>query len=182
MLNHYVTDSRRTVMLADPVPPSHPYQQLVARVAAQDGRKGDSDRTAVISNAAAALLPSEGSVLLLAHNGGREVVQSFLATHCGPQVRLTESGIEIEGHRYDGTGTAVIATCHRVDRPGSVLSLLYSATPEAATSVSRLLFFYGWNSVVVFKDGSVVSRGEWSGERDAGEQMEVVTDVERIIR
>jgi len=181
-LNHYVTDARRTVMLAGPVPPSHPYQQLIARVEAQEGRKRDSDRAAVISNATAALFPSEGSVLLLVHDGGRAVIQPWLAAHCGQRVRLTESGIEIEGKNYDGPGTAVIVTCHRADRPGSVLSLLYSATPEAAASVSRLLFFYGWHSVVVFKDGSVVSREEWAGERDVGEQMEVVTDAERVIR
>jgi len=182
MLNHYVTDVRRTAMLAGAVPPSHPYQELVGRIAAQEERKGSSDHAAVIPNATAALFPSEGSVLLLGQEGGREDIQPLLATHCGQRVRLTESGVAIEGNNYDGPGTAVIATCHRADRPDSVLSLLYSTTPEAAAPVSRLLFFYGWHSVVVFKNGSVVSRGEWPGERDAGEQMEVVVDEERVIR
>ncbi|SLM46891.1 putative Peptidase M [Nitrospira japonica] len=181
-LNHYVTDIRRTVMLAGSIPPSHPYRELVARIEAQEGRKGISDRAAIIPNAEAAQIPPEGSVLLLGHDGKREIIQPLLATHCGTRVRLTESGIAIEGSDYDGPGTAVIATCHRADRPGSVLSLFYSATPEAAASVSRLLFFYGWNSVVVFKNGSVVSRGEWPGEREAGEQMEVAIDAVPVIR
>ena len=27
--------------------------------------------------------------------------------------------------------------------------------------MARLLFFYGWQSYVVFNEGAVVSRGEW---------------------
>lgn len=182
MLNHYVTDAARTVMLAGSFPASHPYQELVGRIEMQESRKGESSRAAIIPNATAALFPSEGSVLLLGNGGGREVIQPLLAAHCGQRVHLTELGVAIEGENYDGPGTAVIVTCHRVDRPGSVLSLLYSATPEAAATVSRLLFFYGWNSFVAFKNGSVVTRGEWPGERDPSEQVEVFVDEERVIR
>ena len=38
---------------------------------------------------------------------------------------------------------------------------LYAVTPQAVAKVARLLFFYGWNSFVLFKDGTVVTRGEW---------------------
>jgi hypothetical protein len=34
-------------------------------------------------------------------------------------------------------------------------------TPAAATKVARLLFFYGWQSYVVFEEGRVVSRGDF---------------------
>ncbi|BFU94449.1 MAG: putative Peptidase M [Nitrospira sp.] len=182
MLNLYVTDARRTVMLAGSVPSSHPYHELVARIAAQENHKGKADRAAVIPNSTAAMFPSEGSVLLLVDDGGREAIRPLLATHCGQQVRMTESGVAIGDEIYAGPGTAVIVACHRADRPGSVLSLLYSATPEAAATVSRLLFFYGWNSFVVFKNGSVVTRGEWPGKRDPSDQMEVFVDEERVVR
>jgi hypothetical protein len=49
--------------------------------------------------------------------------------------------------------------------PGSVVTLLYAASPRAVARVARLLFFYGWNSVVLFNDGSVLSRLEWQSER-----------------
>jgi hypothetical protein len=42
-----------------------------------------------------------------------------------------------------------------------VVSLLYGVTPEAVSNVARLLFFYGWNSYVVFKDGVAVEKGDW---------------------
>jgi hypothetical protein len=41
------------------------------------------------------------------------------------------------------------------------VSLLYGVTPESVSNVARLLFFYGWNSYVVFKDGAVIAKGDW---------------------
>ena len=35
---------------------------------------------------------------------------------------------------------------------------------QSATAVARLLFFYGWNSYVVFQDGKPIARGEWDAE------------------
>lgn len=181
-LNHYVTDARRTVTIAGSVPSSHPYQEVVERIVAQENRKGEADRAAIVRNGTAELFPAEGSVLLLGNLGGREVIQPLLATHCRQRVHLTDTGVSIDGDNYDGSETAVILTCHRADRPGSVLSLVYSATPEAAFTVSRLLFFYGWNSFVVFKNGSVVRRGEWPGEPDSTGKMEVFVEERRVIR
>jgi hypothetical protein len=181
-LNHFVTDARRTVMIVGSVPSSHPYQEVVERIAAQENRKKESDRAAVIRNGTAELFPTGGSVLLLGNLGGREVIQRLLETHCRQRVRLTDTGVSIDGDNYDGPETAVILTCHRADQPGSVFSLLYSATAEAASTVSRLLFFYGWNSFVVFKNGSVVRRGEWPGETDSTGKLEVSVDEKRVIR
>jgi hypothetical protein len=39
--------------------------------------------------------------------------------------------------------------------------------------VSRLLFFYGWNSMLVFQDGKVIARGEFDGSET---RMEVSID------
>ena len=41
------------------------------------------------------------------------------------------------------------------------MTVLYAASPQAVAKVARLLFFYGWNSFVLFNDGAVASRGEW---------------------
>jgi len=45
--------------------------------------------------------------------------------------------------------------------------------------VARLLFFYGWNSFVLFKDGAVVTRGEWPL---ASDRTEVRLDASNPIR
>jgi aminopeptidase N len=73
------------------------------------------------------------------------------------------------GTVYEGPGLALLATCHRVDRPGSVVTVLYAATPQAVAKVARLLFFYGWNSFVLFKDGAVMARGDWTLANDRTE-------------
>ena len=56
---------------------------------------------------------------------------------------------------------AVLLSCHRSDQPGSVVSWLYAVSPQAATNVARLLFFYGWNTVIVFREGKAVARRDW---------------------
>lgn len=167
VLNHYVTDARRTVLAAfadQPESPS-PFRDVLARIEAQDSRKPEAERAVIASVGARRLLPREGSVLLLGDAGQRDSIQAMIAPHCGARVNLKDGGFAIDGTSYESPGAAALLTCHRKDAPGSVVTLFYAANPQAVTRVARLLFFYGWNSVVVFKDGSVLSRLEWPGER-----------------
>jgi hypothetical protein len=41
------------------------------------------------------------------------------------------------------------------------------------------LFFYGWNSYIVFKDGTAIARGEWDGQLD---RVEVSFNDRAIVR
>jgi aminopeptidase N len=56
---------------------------------------------------------------------------------------------------------------------------LYAASQQAVAKVARLLFFYGWNSFVLFKDGTVAARGDWPLPSD---RMEVRLDAGNPIR
>ena len=87
--------------------------------------------------------------------------------------------VTVMGTSYEGPGLALLLSCHRVDRPGSVVTVLYAASQQAVAKVARLLFFYGWNSFVLFKDGAVASRGEWPF---ASDRMEVPLDASSLIR
>jgi hypothetical protein len=80
--------------------------------------------------------------------------------------------VTVAGKTYDGPGIALVASCHREERPGSVVTTVYALTPQSAAPVARLLFFYGWNSYVVFQDGKAIARGEW----DAQQRQEVSLD------
>jgi hypothetical protein len=167
VLNHYVTDSRRTVVIGfadEPQSPS-PFRDVLARIEAQDSQRPESERATIVPLGSQKLLPREGSVLLLGDSEQRGSLQSIIAPHCGTRVKLKDTGVAIDGTSYESPGTAVLLTCHRTDAPGSVVTLLYAASPRAVARVARLLFFYGWNSVVVFNDGSVLSRLEWQSER-----------------
>jgi hypothetical protein len=171
VLNHYVTDRRRSVLTAftdEPGQPS-PFRDVVARIEAQERQKSIGNRTAIVSIAEGSLLPQEGSVLVLGGPESHSVIQSILADRCGERVSLNDRGVTVMGTAYEGPGLALLASCHRVDRPGSVVTVLYAATPQAVAKVARLLFFYGWNSFVLFKDGAVITRGDWTLANDRTE-------------
>ncbi|MDF2755991.1 MAG: putative Peptidase [Nitrospira sp.] len=174
VLTHYVTDTKRSVILAlgGSDTDSHPFQDVVKRIRSQDAQKAPGQRTAITTLAENALLPGEGSVLILGGPASRLTLQPLLSTHCGTRLQLRDGGVTVAGKAYDGPGIALVASCHREDRPGSVVTSVYALTPQSATTVARLLFFYGWNSYVVFQDGKPIARGEW----DAQHSQEVSLD------
>ena len=163
VLSHYVTDTKRSVILAlgGSDTDSHPFQDVVKRIRSQDAQKAPGQGTAITTLAENALLPGEGSVLILGGPASRLTLQPLLSTHCGTRLQLRDGGVTVAGKAYDGPGIALVASCHREDRPGSVVTSVYALTPQSATTVARLLFFYGWNSYVVFQDGKPIARGEW---------------------
>jgi hypothetical protein len=181
VLNHYVTDRRRSVLTAFTDEPGHPspFRDVVSRIETQEQQKPVGERTAIASLAQDGLLPQEGSVLILGGSESRSRIQSILANHCGDRMSLSDRGVTVMGTPYEGPGLALLVSCHRVDRPGSVVTVLYAASPQAVAKVARLLFFYGWNSYVLFKDGAVTARGEWPFATD---RMEVRLDAGNLNR
>ncbi len=181
VLNHYVTDRRRSVLIAFTDEPDHPSPlgDLVLRIEAQEEQKPLGERATIASLSQDGLLPQEGSVLILGGPESRSKIQPILVKHCGARATLTEKGVTVMGTAHEGPGLALLLSCHRVDRPGSVVTVLYGATPQAVTKVARLLFFYGWNSVLVFHDGAVATREEWPL---ASDRTEVRLDVSNPIR
>ncbi|MEO5956762.1 MAG: M1 family aminopeptidase, partial [Nitrospiraceae bacterium] len=142
-LNHYVTDRRRSVLMAFTDEPDHPspFRDVVARIEAQEQQKSIGERTVMATMAQDGLLPQEGSVLVLGGPEFRAGIQSILAKHCDERVILNDKDITVMGLVHEGPGLALLASCHRVDRPGSVVTVLYAATPQAVAKVARLLFF-----------------------------------------
>jgi uncharacterized protein YbdZ (MbtH family) len=162
MLNGYVTDPHKTVVRAFSDPAS-PLQQVVARIV--DHERTGFSSTAVVSLAEDAL-PRDGSILVLADAGWRQVVQSVAQESCGDRIFLGERGFQIAGRPYEGPKMAVLFSCHRANAPGSVLTVLYGVTSDAVERVSRLLFYYGWHSYIIFSDGAVVMREVWHSLSD----------------
>lgn len=181
VLNHYVTDRRRSLMIAVPDASngSHPFHDVVKRIETQDRQKLEGDRALIAPLGKHAVFREEGSVLVLGTPEFRADLQALLNSNCGDRLTLREDGVLLDGTAYDGADVAVLISCHRGDHPGSVVTLLYAVTPRAATTVARLLFFYGWNSYIIFKQGSVVARGEWAVTQD---RMEVAVDERNVVR
>ncbi len=165
MLNGYVTDQQKTVVLAFSDPAS-PLQQIVSRIA--DHEQTGSLRTTVVSLKEDAL-PHDGSILVLAGADERQAVQSMVQESCGERIALEERGFKLDGQEYDGPKMAVLFSCHRANVPGSVITVLYGPTSGAVEKISRFLFYYGWHSYVVFQDGTVTKREVWQSAPDVKE-------------
>lgn len=159
VLNLFVTDRHRAVLPAFGEG-AVPLRELVARISAQESRLPEDQRARILP-ADTHVLPPAGSVLIVATPEHRAHLQSLLEPSCGGQVTLGEAGFEIDGSTYEGPGLAVLLSCHRAGMPGSVLTVLYAVTAEASAKVSRLLFFYGWQSYIVFHEGAVAKRELW---------------------
>jgi aminopeptidase N len=167
MLNLYVTDSHRGVVPAF-TDRTSPLQQVLARITGQEAPL-PSQQKAVQLSADGAALPSSGSVLILATGDRQAVVRSLMEESCDTRFTLHDGGFEIGERRYDGPTWAVLFSCHRTKAPGSVITVFYGVTPEAVTKVARLLFYYGWHSAVVFRDGAVERRDVWEPVSDTKE-------------
>ncbi|MBX3329066.1 MAG: hypothetical protein KF722_01590 [Nitrospira sp.] len=165
MLNGYVTDQQKTMVLAFSDPDS-PLRQIVSRIT--DHERTGPHRTTVVSLRDNSL-PHEGSILVLAGGDERQAVQSVVQESCGDRIVLGEKGFEIDGQAYDGPKMAVLFSCHRANVPGSVITVLYGVTSGAVEKMSRFLFYYGWHSYVIFQDGGVTKREVWQGSPEVKE-------------
>ncbi|MDH4236992.1 MAG: M1 family aminopeptidase [Nitrospira sp.] len=167
MLNGYVTDRNRTVVQAFSDPAS-PLQQVITRIIDQESPLPQSQRTRIFP-VDGTPLPADGSMLLLAGPDQRKPVQSIVQESCGDLVTLGNAGFQIDGQTHDGPAMAALFSCRRANVPDSVVTVLYGVTPQAVAKVSRFLFYYGWQSSVIFNDGVAVKRGLWQNEPEMKE-------------
>jgi hypothetical protein len=100
----------------------------------------------------------KGSVLVLG-GPGKNRYASKAAEGCGDTVQLDSYGASLQEHHIEGDQFALLVSCPIPGRPGLVATIFYGFSPAAALRVARLLFFYGWDSYLVFQNGKVVTRG-----------------------
>ena len=173
MLNLYVTDTLRTVVLPPTVSSEQPgpFGEIVQRIIAQEVAKPGAQRTMVLQPEAEPSHVPKGSFLVLGNPRGSGLAAKALQ-YCGDHVHLTDNGFSVEGRKYEGSTMALLASCRRDDYPGSVVTFLYGVTPQSLSRVARLLFFYGWQSYVVFHEGAVMARGDWEDRMSAEVRFE----------
>ncbi len=173
MLSLYVTDEKRTVVPAFDAPSDQAaaLDEIVRRIVAQEQAKPRTGRTTVWQPGAKESQLPEGSILVLG-NPRENAAASQALRYCGKHVRLTDNGFSVEGRMFEGPTMGLLASCRRDNYPGSVVTFLYGVTPQALSRVARLLFFYGWQSYVVFQDGAVTARGNWEDRMSTEVQFE----------
>jgi aminopeptidase N len=156
MLNLFVTDSRKIVVTPEDASNEdrQPYKELADRVIAQS-----QQARAVRSSDADGNL-QDASVLVL---GPPHVNQAaaWAVRGCGDQVRLGRGEFTIADRTFREPDQALLVSCRHPDNPQHVVTLFYGHSPAAAAKVGRLLFFYGWQSYLVFQDGKIIARGDF---------------------
>ncbi len=156
MLNLFVTDHAPTLVVPDRGNDAErqPYEQLAQRIVTrQEGKK----MTRYSPNDQGVLA---GSMLVL----GGPSINSFtgwVTEACGNQVDLARESFSIGDQTYDAPDMALLVSCRSKIDPEKTVTLFYGLTPIAAGKVARLLFFYGWDSYVVFQNGRVKTRGDF---------------------
>ncbi len=159
MLNGWVTDRRRAVLLASTT--SGPERQ--ALTPALDRIRLQDDDTAWLDERTVSV--GAQSVLAMGHPRTNPWVAKILEW-CGPEVRLRERSITIQGATYSGDHVAVLVNCANPLYPGHVGTVFFGFSPEAVQGLSRLLFFYGWDSYLVFEHSRVTARGSFDPPMD----------------
>ncbi len=151
MLNTWVTDARQSVWLDEKLPPKEreAYQSILQRLQAQgteplakeDLQEGLQDR----------------SYLILGHPLKSDLGQQGFAG-CKDRVEIGNDWISIQGKRYDEPNMAWLISCPHPNNPDHVVSFFHGFSPSAISRVARLLFFYGWDSYLIFQNGQVLTR------------------------
>lgn len=157
MLNLYVTDRHRSLVVPDKG--SDAEQELYHKLGDQILSRQEGQTIA--RRTPSGNRPSTGSVLVL---GGPQVnsLAPWAIEGCGKEVQITDKSFSVGGQTYASPDMALLVSCSAPHSPDSMVTLFYGLTPSAAGKVARLLFFYGWESFVVFRDGKVISRGDFS--------------------
>ncbi len=155
MLNLFVTDRNRALVVAGGGTEADraPYAELARQVASRE------QAIAQISDQDAR--PAQGSLLVLGGPGVNRAAE-WAVRGCGKKVSLGDSSFTVEDKTYDGPGMVLLISCRDPENTARQATLFYGLSPQAAAKVARLLFFYGWQSYVVFRDGAVVARGDFN--------------------
>jgi len=81
------------------------------------------------------------------------------------QFDADENGFAANGIEYASEGYSILVTQRNPLNDDYDVTFYMGTSPDAVTRAS-MMFFYGWDSFVVYQNGSPVDRGEWEMSRN----------------
>ena len=152
MLNAWDTATRRIVIQA-----TSPSKEEQASFKALFRRlEGQSDIEIQHHNSPA--ITEEASYLIIG-TAAHQLLGSQALPTCQEHVEVKSERVTIFEQAFEGPDVAFLITCPHPKFPKHTVSLFWGSSPKAVTPIARLLFFYGWDSYLVFEQGKVVARG-----------------------
>ncbi len=162
MLNGWDTDSRRILVHAKTSSKKEEasLQALMRRIQGQpDIEVRQNDSPAI----------TEAASYLIIGTPARQLLESKTLQACNKHVQMESGHITILDQVFEGRDMVFLITCPHPNFSNHTVSLFFGLSPEAVMPVARLLFFYGWDSYLVFKQGMVVARGMFQPVHSARE-------------
>jgi hypothetical protein len=105
-----------------------------------------------------------GSSLMLLGESWKEPLFSKLLLNLSAPVRLEKGIFFVNGKRIVGEEDALLLTYPHPLTPGKWVTI-YFGNSTAALSRARFIFFYGWDSYILFKKGRSAERGNFPPPR-----------------
>ncbi len=162
MLNAWDTATHRIVIQA-----TSPSKEEQASFRALLGRlQGQSDIE--IQHHDSPAIAEEASYLIIGTPAHQLLGSQSLPT-CQEHVEVKSERVTISEQPFESPDMAFLITCPHPKYPNYTVSFFFGLSPKAVTPVARLLFFYGWDSYLVFERGKVVARGMFQPVHSARE-------------
>ncbi|MDR4483003.1 MAG: M1 family aminopeptidase [Nitrospirales bacterium] len=161
MLNQWETDPRRILirpqtMTTDEAQSLDP---LLQRLETQPGIETiQSDDPGI----------SESASYLVIGPPARRLLESG-SFSCEKSMGMHPGRLSIDEQTFEGPEMAFLISCAHPRDANHTVTFFFGWSPEAVKPVSRLLFFYGWDSYLVFKQGKVIARGMFQPVHSASE-------------
>jgi len=73
---------------------------------------------------------------------------------------IQDDGFSVNGNEYLNDGAAILVTVRNPYNSGYDITFYFGNSPQSIARASYI-FFYGWDSWVVYENGNAVDRGEW---------------------
>jgi aminopeptidase N len=152
MLNRWETDTRRILIRPETMTKDEEQslEALFQRLEGQSGIETIQTEDPVISEPASYLVIGPPA---------RRLLESGSFTHCDQHLDIQSGRISINEQTFEGPEMAFLISCPHPRGAEHTVTFFFGWSPEAVRPVSRLLFFYGWDSYLVFKQGRVIARG-----------------------
>jgi len=162
MLNAWETASRRIVIRPTTIPKDEEeaLEALFQRLDGQPGIETIQTDNPVIS---------EPASYLVIGSPARRLLESGSFKHCDKQLAVQPGRFSIKEQTFEDPEMAFLISCPHPRMAEHTVTFFFGWSPEAVRPVSRLLFFYGWDSYLVFKQGKVIARGMFQPVHSAHE-------------
>mgnify|MGYP000114922058 CR=1 FL=1 len=162
MLNGWDTDSHRIFIHAKTASTEEEasLHVLMQRVKAQSAIELQQNDTPTIRDKAS---------YLVVGTPARQLLKSKTLQSCHKHIQMEAGSITIINQVFEEPDMAFLITCPHPNDAKHTVSLFFGLSPEAVKPVARLLFFYGWDSYLVFQQGRVVARGMFQPVHSARE-------------